>query len=134
MSEFDWVKARSECSIGVIFEQLKRDLQSDVDKNQALRPEPAGLPCFYGFRLAIANTGRAAAVIVEGTGIHDSVTFRLTDTAIEVVGNDGKLRFQATPTLNSKGECRLKINGEEYEAWYLRKMALEDIFFHDYFR
>jgi hypothetical protein len=39
----------------------------------------------------------------------------------------------ATPTLNSKGECRLKINGEEYESWYLRKIALEEIFFRDYF-
>jgi|SRR5208337_2414031 len=134
MNDFDWVKARSECSIGAIFEQLKQDLQSDVDKNQILRPQPGGLPCFYGFKLAIANTGRAAAVIVQGHDVYDSVTFRLTDAAIEVVGNDGKVRFQATPTLNSKGECRLKINGEEYEAWYLRKMALEDIFFRDYFR
>jgi hypothetical protein len=126
MLEFDWVSARSACSLVAIFEQLKMQLQEDVAKRQALREEMA----HYGFR--IVGKDRRWAVVVEGTGIYDSVLFILTDSGIEVTDKDGRLRFKATPTLSDDGECRLKVGDQERELWHVRKMALEELFFRPY--
>jgi len=42
---------------------------------------------------------------------------------------DGKKILEATLTLNDSGECRVKIGGQEYELWQMRKKALENLFF-----
>jgi hypothetical protein len=124
MSEFDWVTARSECSLVTIFERLKLQLQDDVDKRMALRGEA---PFNYAFKLVI--DGKGAAVVLEGPGLYDSTLFRLTNKAIEIMDKDGKVKFAATPTLNDDGECRLSINGQELDLWQFRKKALETLFF-----
>jgi hypothetical protein len=127
MTDFDWVTARSKCSLGVLFEVLKAELQEDVDKRMALF---GGAPSNFGFRIASSNN--SVSVLLEGIGVRDSVVFQLTATAIEVKDRSGALKLSATPTLNDNGECRLKINGEEKELWHLRKIALEELFFRAY--
>ena len=125
-NNFDWVKARSDCSLGTIFELLKMKLQEDVDKRQGLRRGP---PFDYGFKLVI-NDSKGVSVVKEGVGdFHGSVLFRLTDSAIEVVDENGMVRFTATPAIDDEGQCRLTIGGKQRELWHLRKMALEEIFF-----
>lgn len=132
MRDFDWMKARAECSTAVIFEQLKLQLRHDVEKAQLMRKTYEGLPPHYAFRLTAAADGRTVTVLVQGSRIHDSVSFRLTDTEIEVIGTDGGRKFSATPTLNANRECRLKVGKDEYELWYVMKMALEELFFRAY--
>lgn len=127
MAEFDWVTARAECSLVVTFEKLKLQLRDDVDKREAILR--AGPEANYGFKLVLDRKG--AAVVMEGNQIHDSVLFRLTDKAIEVVDNAGKTRFAATPTLDDEGQCKLSVNGQELELWQFRKKALEALFFND---
>jgi hypothetical protein len=124
MGEFEWVKARAECSIGLIFEQLKTQVQEDVDARQALREGP---PYHYAFKFKVENDTIIA--LLEGHRLHESVTLRLSENTIEVMGKDGKPLFSGTATLNNDGECRLKVNGEELEFWQFRKKALEDLFF-----
>jgi len=124
MSEFDWVNARAECSIGLIFEQLKTQVQKDIDARQALSKGP---PFYYAFRFKVENDTIIA--MIEGHRLHESVTFRLSGNAIEIMGRDGKLLLTGTATLNNDGECRLKVNGDELELWQFRKKALEDLFF-----
>ncbi|MGA7695010.1 MAG: hypothetical protein WCA76_08260 [Candidatus Sulfotelmatobacter sp.] len=135
--DFDWMEARAQCSLSVIFEQLKGDVRNDVEKAQATRKTYGeGLPAHYGFRLVFTDNGRAIKVLVNGQTasgtIHDSVSFHLTEKAIEVRDVSEAVKFEATLTLNGKGECRLRINDEEQELWYLRKLALEDLFFRKY--
>src|SRR5258706_16212487 len=89
MADFDWVTARSACSLATIFEQLKMDLQADVEKRQALREEFA----HYGFK--VVNRDKRVAVVVEGNGIYDSVLFDRGDTDIVVVDKDNKIKFTA---------------------------------------
>jgi hypothetical protein len=126
MTEFDWMAARADCSLAVIFERLKAQLQDDVETAKGLRK----VPVHYTFKIDMND--RRIAVIVEGNKIYDSVLFVLKDTEIEVLDKDGKPIFKATPTLSDDGQCRLKINGREMELWHLRKMALEDFFFREY--
>jgi hypothetical protein len=40
IEELDWVTQRSECSLSLIFEKLKKQIQSDVEKRNSLRPQP----------------------------------------------------------------------------------------------
>jgi|ERR1035441_230911 hypothetical protein len=127
-ADFDWVKARSECSLAVIFERLKVQLQQDVETRQSLRgPGPF---YEYGFKLVIE--GRSVAVVLEGArALHDSVLFRLTETAIEITDRNGQVTLSATPTVSDDGECRLKVDGQERELWQVRKLALEPMFFSE---
>jgi hypothetical protein len=132
MSGFEWVKARAECSIGLIFDQLKTQVQKDIDTRQTLSKGP---PFYYGFRFKIENDTIIA--LVEGNRLHESVTLRLSGNAIEVTGKDGKLLFSGTVALNKDKECRLRVNGDELELWQFRKKALEDLLFsipEDYMR
>jgi hypothetical protein len=132
MSEFEWVNARAECSIGLIFEQLKTQVKKDVDARQA---QSKGPPFYYGFRFKVENDTIIA--MIEGHRLHESVTFRLSGNAIEVFGKDSQPLFSGTATINNDGECRLRVNGEDLELWQLRKKALEDLLFivpEDYMR
>ena len=127
MTDFDWVTARSACSLGVIFEMLKKQIADDVQKCQSMLKGP---PYTHGFRFK-AET-RTISVIVDGSGILEALHFILTDSSIEVRDGNRKVLTTATPTLCDDGECRLKINGEEKELWQFRKIALEDLLFASY--
>jgi len=124
MSEFNWVPERAKCSIGLLFEQLKAQVEKDIDARQALSKGP---PYYYGFKFKTENDTIIA--LIEGNRLHESVTFRLSSNAIEVMGRDGKLLFSGTATLNNDGDCRLRVDGDELELWQFRKKALEDLFF-----
>jgi hypothetical protein len=131
MNNFDWVTARSECSIVALFESLKAQLQEDVERRNGMY---RGRPPFqqFGFQVLVNNT--QVSVIVDGQipNIYDSVIFELTKSAIEVRDKNGNLKFKATPMINDDGECRLNVNGAEKELWHIRKMALEDLLFREY--
>jgi hypothetical protein len=129
MAEFDWVTARSDCSLGAIFEKLRVQVGEDVKKRQALRGQGAQ---YYGFTLL--EEPKSVGVMLEHMhdDLHRIVRFRLAKNAIEVVDENGKVKFVATPTLNDEGECRLKIEGIDRDLWHLRKLALEELFFGHY--
>ncbi len=39
MSDFDWVEARSNCTVNaVVFEQLSKDVQGDLERHNVLNP------------------------------------------------------------------------------------------------
>jgi hypothetical protein len=122
MTEFDWVTARSNCSLVAIFEGLKTQLQEDVTKRKEQTKDDGYNIVLHGTRVSVTHT--------MDYGIsRDAVIFVLTQVAIEVHDRQDKLKFKATPTLNEKGECRLKVDGKEIELWHFRKLALEDLFF-----
>jgi hypothetical protein len=120
---FDWVSARSRCSLMQVFETLKLQVQEDVDIRTKLRPALAE----YGFKF-LPNADRFT-VYLEANRPHWSVVFTLTDKQIEVRDQDNNLLIEATVTLNDEGECRLRVKGEEREFWQVRKMALERLFY-----
>ena len=59
----------------------------------------------------------------------ERVEFCRCEKTIQVNDKDGKKILEATLTLNDSGECRVKIGGQEYELWQMRKKALENLFF-----
>jgi len=125
MGDFDWVKARAECSATEIFEKLRIQVQKDVDRWKALKVSSE-------LKVSTANEAGVFAVSVDGVGVYRGVRFSLEENAIVVDGIAPEKRmFLASVTLSDDGECRLKITGKEkeYDLWQFRKLALEWVLF-----
>jgi hypothetical protein len=129
MPGFEWVKERSECSAAKVFEQLRLEVEHDVEiRNAQIAPGA-------GYRFDVVPKGKKFAVVVAGIKSVGknvpfySVTFTLEDGGVSVHDNDNKLALNGTLTLNDDGECRLKVKGKEREFWQFRRMALERLFF-----
>jgi hypothetical protein len=126
MENFDWVTALASCSVGVVFETLKQQVQEDVETRQGRLPKAD----HYGFRFVSGND--TFSVLVEGNKIHKSVAFSQKGKIIAVRGDSDGPNFDATLTLSDTGDCKVKIDGQERELWQMRKKALEKLFFDDY--
>lgn len=128
---FDWVTARQECSIAVVFEKLRSQVKSDVETREAMRAMP--MDQHYAFKFVVSNE-REFSALVMGHKIHRAVIFSLSMPSQSIKVRDEKdvLMFDATTTINDEGECRLKVKGQERELWQVRKMALESVLFGAY--
>jgi hypothetical protein len=127
MSNFDWVRELSSCSLPPIFEKLKLEVEEDIKTRMALRREGDA----YGFEMA--RTVDAFTVYLNSNHRREAVKFTLKEKCIEVSDSSGDQMFEATLTLNDEGECRVKIDGQERELWHMRRLALEGLFF-DFYR
>lgn len=126
METFDWVTARSSCSLTAAFEGLKTDIKRDVETRNHLRPPNTP----YQFCVKVKE--EEIRVYSESNIGPNSVVFTLLDKSISVQDGKGQLIFQATVTLDHEGRCVAKINGMEYEFWEMRHIALEKLFFETF--
>jgi|ERR1035441_276869 hypothetical protein len=127
---FDWVTARNECSIRNVFETLRLQIENDIKiMNESLLLNQKKR---YSYGIAAAVGG--FTVFLEGVaGSRHSVLFSITEKgSILVRTEEGEPVLEGKPTVCDDGKCRLKIEGRERELWHVRKMALEDLFFHTY--
>ena len=123
MGDFDWVKARAECSATEIFGKLRVQIQKDVERWKALKVNSE-------LKISMDNEAGVFAVSVEGVAVYRGVRFILAEDAIVVDGIAPEKRmFLASVTLSDDGECRLKVAGKEYDTWQFRKLALEWVLF-----
>jgi hypothetical protein len=123
-SDFNWVKARAECSAAQVFKELELGAKEDVEKRNLLRsPEEQ-------FRFLVAQAGPDRfAVIREAARGSRSVDFMLAHSIISV--DAGLSKFSGVITLNNFGECRLRVGNDELEQWQFRRKALEQLFFSE---
>ena len=122
-TNFNWIKARADCSVAQVFKQLELGARNDVEvANEQRKPEE-----HHVFSVS-AEPGRFSVVRGSRSARPVSVDFSLEgEEMVACVGNEIKLT--ATITLNNEGRCMLKVNDEELEQWQVRRMALEDLFF-----
>lgn len=123
-TEFDWVRARSNCSLPVIFKVLHLGAQNDVQTMGSLAVA-AGQP---RFSVTPMVRGRFSVVREDGA-FPESVNFVLANGAITAQDDQGTVLVAATITLNNAGQCRLKVETEELEQWQFRRKTLEKLFF-----
>jgi hypothetical protein len=126
MSKFDWVTARSACSLPRVFKELMLQVEEDVKTRNALRP--ANSP----YEFSVTEDGADFAAHLEAKDVRRSVIFSLAEHAISVRDDKGNQMFDVTPAFNDKGECRLNVNGEGRDSWQVRRMALEGLLFGGY--
>jgi hypothetical protein len=122
MTNIDWVKERAACSLSHMFEQLKLDIKNDIATRNSLREEK------QNFEFKSVESGNALTVIRQGLMPETKVTFSINRGQLFVT-QDGKDVLTAVVTLNDEGECLFVVKNKEREAWQVRKMALEGIFF-----
>lgn len=122
MAEFDWVRARSECSLRNIFLRLSAGIKNDaLTRDEIERKSGTNLHFeFMDLPSVVLVTRR------EGER-SQKVEFTLGADDITVDGYGG--RFTAAPGYNSTGDCTLIVHGEELELWQVRRKALELLFF-----
>ncbi len=121
-TDFDWVRARSACSLPVVFKELQLGVQNDALAMESLA---AGQ---VRFSVTALMRGRFS-VVREEKGFPDSMTFALENGAITVRDDENAVIATATVTLNDKGECKLKVGTDELEQWQFRRKTLEKLFF-----
>ena len=120
-SNFDWVKARAECSVNVVFKSICVGIENDVAARNAL--PGVGSPF-------VAKYEGDELIVFKNIQRSPFFTFRQTENGIEVInGHTKAVRLSASLTLNDDGECRLKIGDKECEFWQFRRRALEELFF-----
>jgi hypothetical protein len=118
--DFDWVKARAQCSLGVIFRKLKAAAARDVDSINAIFAETKTASV-----VELSELSDRFLVIKQGR----SAEFKLTASSISINVDEGRRELAAVPALNPEGDCRLLVNGNELELWQVCRLALEEIFF-----
>jgi hypothetical protein len=118
---FDWVTARAECSVNVVFRMICLGIESDVVKRNALIG--TGSPFFTKYEgddLVVFRKVQRSPFLV----------FRQTENGIEVLdGHSKAVRLSSSITLCDDGQCRLMVGGAEREFWQFRRRALEGLFF-----
>ena len=125
MSEFDWVEARSNCTVDKVFAQLAEDVQRDLERHNALNPGLAQCQNFHQ-----CNERR---FYVERARTH-RVVFDRKDGRIVIVRwafmGDATPLMALAVRLGDDGSCVL-INeeGEAWQPWQVRRKALEETLF-----
>jgi hypothetical protein len=123
--EFDWVRARSQCSLNVVFKELHNSVQNDVRTMESI------LPPNRQVKLSVTAFDRVRfSVVREGDdSFSDSVNFTLANGAIIAEDDDKTFQHIATLTLNNEGKCKLTVGNDELDQWQFRRKALEKLFF-----
>lgn len=125
MSGFDWITARSNCTVGAVFKQLAEDVQSDLSDFAKVSPGAAQSCVFQR-----CTDDRFA---VERRQNH-MVVFEIADSKIRIARwpylGDEILLMVLTVDLGDDGKCRL-IDEEDnkWKPWQVRRRALEETFF-----
>ena len=125
-SKFDWVTARSLCSLPNVFKELRLQVEEDVKTRNALRPNNSP------YEFSVVEHGGEFTVLLEAKDVRRSVIFSLAEHAILVRDDNGNPMFDVTATFSDEGDCRLKVNGEERDLWQVRRMALEELLFRGF--
>jgi hypothetical protein len=124
-SDFNWVKARHECSAARMFTRLSLRAAADVEERNELRTDRE---LKREIKFEFQSKG-ARFEVFQNSRERPSVTFVLDGDGIRVEGNNPSACFAGTVTLNNEGQCRLKVEQEELQEWQVLKRALEAFFF-----
>jgi len=120
--ELDWVKKRAACSLKQVFCELHRGVVEDVkDANESLQPK---MP----FDVVVSKLGEDFTV-QRAESLRPTTSFVLLGQHIVISSSASKEQWKFTVGLNNDGRCQLRWDGQEYEQWQVRKMALESLFF-----
>jgi hypothetical protein len=128
-SYFDWVSARTACSLPAMFLALKDLVDRDVRAMEGKRDVLFELKPGRDDSFLVVKTWNAG-----GIQCAEGVTFQLIPHEGRISVKDsrgGEEAFTMVPQLETDGSCRFRIKGEEQslELWQVSRRALEKFFF-----
>ena len=124
--DWDWVTARSQCSIEAYFERLHSGANKNVQTRKEMRIE---LQDVGPVDLSQRVPGIFSVMRGLGLGAYAAVRFRLDGDRIVVEGQGVDVKFEGRLTLTDAGECRLMVGAQELDEWQVLRRALEPLFF-----
>jgi hypothetical protein len=122
-SDFDWVTARNQCSLGKVFEFLYLETKKNTETMNQINGQEQRQWQLVEFQGGFSVSRRT----VESTM---GARFTIRDNAVVVDGIGVDVGFKAGLTLNDDGKCRLLVDGKELDRWQVLRRALEPLFFH----
>ena len=128
-SDFNWVKARVDCSLAVEFGRLNFSAKSNVEcRNETL---PRNNAVEFSHHNDSDQQFEVSRTPVGGlVGRKYEVIFLRRNNHLLIRDNFLNLSYELTLTLNDDGECRFRIDGKgEFKRWQVMRRALEPIFF-----
>jgi hypothetical protein len=115
--EFDWVTARSECSLKGVFRVLAEVIKTDAQKASNA----------VGRTFGVTEQDTKIIVSCKEDGLN--VVFELVGGEIRVRKGTDRIMFSARPTLDDEGNCLLQIEDTRLRLWQVSRRGLEDLFF-----
>ena len=125
MSGFDWVQARSDCTLEKEFDRLFEAVKGDLERHGSINP---GLS-----QCQKSERCRDGSFYVERPGVH-RVVFTKDRERIQIVRwsymGDPTPLLSLTVEMDDDGECVLiDEGGTALKPWQVRRKALEDTLF-----
>lgn len=124
LADFDWVSEREKCTPFKIFELLRAQVQSDMQKRNS-STAGTGIKKFN-----FESDGAWFAVVYKVDEMSKGVMFSITGNGVNVQDVESRaLLHEGILTISNDGHCRLRVEQTEYSLWQFRKLALQDLFF-----
>jgi hypothetical protein len=124
---FDWVTARAKCSPNDVLLQLESQTEEDIKKrNDLLTDSEKKYRVRFHFQRELNHFSVWTLRDSERLGY---ASFRADPEGIRVTYVDPHPELIGTLTLSNDGECKLKVNDDEYSFWQFRKLTLEPLLF-----
>jgi len=126
MGEFNWVKARTECTVENEFHRLKEMVKQDLDLHQELNPGTSQSQSFHvcgdGTKFYIQRKGQYRIIFEI---LHGRICIgRWTQQG------EHKPLMELTVSLDDNGQCVLTDREcHVRQSWQVRRKALEEAFF-----
>jgi len=119
--ELDWVRQRAGCTLAKVFSELHSGVEEDV--------KTANATVLGGDAFQVIVSDQEAFIVRRGEAIKPVVRFMLEGKRIVISSDISNEESAFSVGLSDEGRCQLRQNGNEYEQWQVRKMALEGLFF-----
>lgn len=123
-SQIDWVTERYLCSLPMVFNTLREQVENDVKTRNDRRPESAP------YEFSVEEDVGEFTVVRKLAGARKSVTFKLEEHAVVILDHERVQLFEVAVRFTEDGKCQLKAKDEKCEFWQIRRMALEPLMFH----
>lgn len=131
---FDWVTARSKCSLHAVYRALFETVESDI-KTMAARTEGMGIR-YLCEHITHEKFSASRIIAKHGSMAEDmTVVFERLQDRVHVKGAKGETLFVAKPYVipdGPEGRCVLEVEGRgPLELWQVSQMAVESLLFTD---
>jgi hypothetical protein len=124
MADFDWVKARADCSVALMFERVRIGVEADAKARNKMAEGKEG-QIFRFF-----EEGDVFGVLRSDGATRHRMKFEIAGASIIVKLDDRQQPvLSGSVTLCDDGQCRIRVGEKELELWQFRCRALEALFF-----
>ena len=131
----NWVAARADCKVDLLFEAICQVVNRDVEEVNRLSSDMRG-----GYIFSADDNGDGTRPLLRVYRASETApddrrgiaTFEQTRWDIRIRSSQAKGGLVATPWADEAGTCWLSVDGTRYRVWELSREVLSPLFFGEY--